>query len=301
MAHDLAIDQSQRRDVGRATPDGVQASANGLADDAAGTNGTQAALRTRLEKPAMAAVIVGHGERGGAGSNELLIRQAAAVDALGRPHNIRAFAGVLNGSPSFEDALQTAMTATVGPVLITPFFMSSGYFVETVLPRRIAEADAKHRCRVVGPFGDDPGLVPVMHKIATQHADSAGLDTSQARLLLVGHGSRSGAPASARSTRLAASRLARLDEFHCVDIAFLEEAPLVADVLTYCARPSVVMGFFSGDGLHAREDVPDAIETWGRPAVYTGPVGAASEVPELLFATIKDAAKSIAPVAGPTG
>ena len=234
------------------------------------------------------AILVGHGERGGARSNALLVRQAeAAADA-----NLHIIGGVLNGSPSFEDAVMAALEKTDEQILIYPFFMSAGYFVEVVLPRKIAELGATQRCRVLPPFGADARIVPIMDAIARSRATADGLDPVSSRLLLVGHGSRSGATASAIATRRAAAEIARLRGFHCVDVAFLEERPLVGDVLPYCGLPTIVMGFFSGDGLHAGEDVPAAIAEWGQPAVYTGPIGASDEVPAILSSALKDAAIS---------
>ncbi|MEL7049337.1 MAG: CbiX/SirB N-terminal domain-containing protein, partial [Pseudomonadota bacterium] len=158
------------------------------------------------------AVLVGHGERGGARTNALLLGLA---DTASNP-DIQVFGGVLNGSPSFEDAIHAARAASDAPVLVYPFFMSPGYFVNTVLPRRIKDIGLTDDCRILRPFGSDPSLIDVMHRHAIKSATKADLTPANSRLLLVGHGSRSGAPASAISTRQAASALAQRNAFHCV-------------------------------------------------------------------------------------
>jgi len=107
--------------------------------------------------------------------------------------------------------------------------------------------------------------------------------------VIVGHGSKSGAPASARSTRATAAVLGAQGLFAKVETAFLEEAPFAADVIAGCDRPTVVVGFFNGDGLHAAEDVPEAIAEAGGKAVYTGPLGASEGARRLIANSLKKA------------
>ncbi|MEM8743110.1 MAG: AsmA family protein, partial [Pseudomonadota bacterium] len=77
-----------------------------------------------------------------------------------------------------------------------------------------------------------------------------------------------------------------------IDTAFIEEAPFVADALKEYAGQNVVAGFFSGDGMHAGGDIPDAIRETGANAVYTGPVGLHPRVPELIVSSVMRALKS---------
>ncbi len=105
------------------------------------------------------------------------------------------------------------------------------------------------------------------------------------RLLLVGHGSELG-PASANATRAAAERIAGLGGFAEVVTAFLEEPPFLDEQLAGDALPTIVAGFFSGDGLHAGEDVPQAIRETGANAIYAGPIGGSPAIPGLIAETI---------------
>jgi sirohydrochlorin ferrochelatase len=52
------------------------------------------------------------------------------------------------------------------------------------------------------------------------------------------------------------------------------------------AAPAVVAGFFFGNGLHAGEDVPDAITETGANAVYTGAIGNTPAVAPLIAAAL---------------
>jgi len=109
------------------------------------------------------------------------------------------------------------------------------------------------------------------------------------RLLIVGHGSKLG-PASASATRKAAARAAITRRFASVTTAFLEEEPFLEDILrASAATPTVVAGFFFGDGLHAGEDVPDAIAEAGANALYTGAIGNSPAVAPLIAAALKTA------------
>ncbi len=103
--------------------------------------------------------------------------------------------------------------------------------------------------------------------------------------MVVGHGSKFG-PASARATRDAAVAIARAGVFASVSTAFLEEPPFLKTELGRLQTPTVVAGFFFGDGMHAGEDVPAAIEETGAHAVYAGPIGQSPGIPSLIASSL---------------
>jgi sirohydrochlorin ferrochelatase len=49
---------------------------------------------------------------------------------------------------------------------------------------------------------------------------------------------------------------------------------------------TVVLGFFSGDGLHAAEDVPEAISETQAHAVYAGSIGKSPDLPGLIRSSL---------------
>ncbi len=71
----------------------------------------------------------------------------------------------------------------------------------------------------------------------------------------------------------------------------MEEPPFVGDKVLADTRPTVVVGFFNGDGRHAAEDVPEAIGKFDGAIAYTGPVGAFPEVSKLIACAIAEAVK----------
>jgi sirohydrochlorin ferrochelatase len=233
-------------------------------------------------------VLAAHGERGGSRQNAALLSLADALSRSGRYRAVAA--GVLNGDPGLEQALEAARCAAAAKVLVYPVFMSDGYFVRQVLAQRIAAAGLP--ARRLAPLGLDPGLIPLMLRQALDAAQTAAFDAGAATLLVAGHGSKSRpGGASARATRQAAQHLAAVSPFADIAVAFLEEPPFLAEALAGSSCPTIVLGFFSGEGLHAIEDVPAAIDKLGARAVYTGPIGSLPEVADIIASAIEAAAE----------
>lgn len=229
-----------------------------------------------------AAVLVSHGDRGGAAPNSALRAQAEAVRALTGIAAISA--GVLKGEPTLEQALAEAIGSGPETIAVYPLFMADGYFVQKVRQRVLALGIAREP-KILAPLGLDPGLPDLIVGEALTAAEAAGYDPASSRLLIVGHGSKLG-PASATATRKAAARVALTRRFVSVTTAFLEEEPFVEDALRASTAPTVVAGFFFGDGMHAGEDVPEAIAETGANAVYTGAIGNSPAVAPLIAAAL---------------
>lgn len=227
----------------------------------------------------IAVVIAAHGDRAGKAPNRTVLAHSSALAASGAFRH--AGAGVLNGEPALETALALAAASGAAGIAVFPFFMSGGYFTGTVLPARIASAGMTAKCRLLAPLGLDPRLPGLMSDRALEAARSAGFRPGDTALLVAGHGSKLG-PASARATLRIAEAVRQRATFARVSIALLEEPPFLGGALAAAIGPLVVTGFFSGDGLHAGEDVPEAIRASGRDAVYAGPVGGLPGVAGLI-------------------
>ena len=234
----------------------------------------------------IAVILAAHGDRAGATPNATLLRHGKD---LAESHSFRLVTeGVLKGEPTLEEAVAAATSSGARRIAVYPLFMADGYFTGKILPARLAEAGAAERCTILPPLGLDRRLPVLMYAEALTAASTAGFEAANTRLLVVGHGSELG-PASANATRAAAERMAGLGHFAEVAIAFLEEPPFLDDQLKTAARLTVVTGFFSGDGLHAGEDVPQAIQDAGATAVYAGSIGASGAIPSLIAAAIAEA------------
>lgn len=227
----------------------------------------------------LAVVLAAHGDRGGTGANDALLFHRDTLVRADRYASVSA--GVLKGDLTLEAALSAADASSARHIAVYPFFMADGYFVRTRLAGRLAAAGLRLPWTLLSPLGVDPELPHLILRQSLAAAEAAGFQSAATDLLVVGHGSQIG-PASADATRAAAARIAAANTFRSVTTAFLEEPPSVAEALHAATEPVVVTGFFSGDGLHAGEDVPEAIAASGRRAVYAGPIGGDPAVAPLI-------------------
>lgn len=238
-----------------------------------------------LNETRIGVVVVGHGERGKDYSNEILLGHAKAVgEAL---PGVAVAGGVLSGLPHLEAALAKVANDGARRILVYPYFMAAGFFVGTKIPKRIADAGYGGRCTMLAPLGADPGLPSlIMRKAVAVAEDELKHPAARCRLLLAGHGSKV-SRASAEATEAVAAALRTIGGFAHVATAYLEEAPFLDDVIDAEATPTVIVGFFNGDGLHAGEDVPEAMENAKGPVAYTGAIGAMPEVAGLIANAIE--------------
>lgn len=228
----------------------------------------------------MAVVLAAHGDRGGEDANAALLAHRDVVATSQRFRSVTA--GVLKGDPPLEAALAAAAASGARHIVIYPYFMADGFFVNTRLRQRIEAAALALPWHLLPPLGLDEDLPDLMRRSAGSTAQAAHFAHAAADLLVVGHGSKLG-PASSDATRVVAAHLTRIAGFRSVHTAFLEEPPSLQTALQSAHEPIVVSGFFSGDGLHAGEDVPQAIAASRRRAVYAGPIGRDPAVADLIL------------------
>ena len=233
-------------------------------------------------------ILVAHGDRGADKSNRWLLDHRDALRARNMFASVEA--GVLNGDPAFETALSAGVDAIPDRVFIYPLCMSDGYFVRKILRERLTAANCPIRATILPPLGLHPELPDLLLEQALAATDTGEHGSGPTRLLLVGHGSKYG-PASARATEQMAAALRTAACFATVDTAFLEERPFLEDALACMAQPTIVSGFFSGAGMHAAADVPNAIAKAGTPATYAGSIGLHKGIPDLILSATAQAAE----------
>ncbi|MGE5266093.1 MAG: DUF4202 family protein [Deltaproteobacteria bacterium] len=231
----------------------------------------------------LAVILAAHGDRGGDQPNTTLLSHASALSERRIFQSVSA--GVLRGEPQLEDAVRAAVAGGARCLAIYPMFMSDGYFTSKVLPQRLDTLGVPVDVHIFRPLGSDPRLPDLMLSLALRKATENRWLPSATRLLVVGHGSKIG-PASADATRSVAAVIAQSRQFQTVETAFLEESEFLEDALKRSsAAPTVVLGFFAGDGLHSAEDVPEAISESGANAVYAGSIGKSPELQDLILST----------------
>lgn len=235
----------------------------------------------------VAVVLAAHGDRGGDAPDAILRSHANALTATGSYRLVTA--GTLRPAElALEDALHQARASGASRIAVYPMFMADGYFTGKVLPARIAAVGLAQFCTLLAPLGLDPQLPSLMMSQALACAGGAGLQPAHTRLLVVGHGSKLGR-ASLRSTERVACKLRKMRRFAWVETAYLEEAPFLNAQLRCSDLATLVLGFFSGDGMHAAEDVPGAIAEAKADAVYAGSVGREPDIANIIDAAVRAA------------
>lgn len=161
-------------------------------------------------------------------------------------------------------------------VAIVPFMMSDGYLageISSRIERALAEKGVASHIAVTEPVGTHPDIAAIAERLAVQALAGAGLDTEDATLVLVAHGS-SGRPESKACAEAHAKTLGEKRLFRGVRLATLEEEPFLDGVLAGIKGPAAVVGLFAAPGGHAVDDVRQAIANRASPDIVdAGPVG----------------------------
>ncbi len=191
--------------------------------------------------------------------------------------------GFMRGTPTIEDA---ASRITSGNVRIYPLFMSDGYYAQTAIPGRLGiegGIDARgHHVAFERPLGLNPRLPKLLAQAAAEAALSSGMQPSAATLLLVAHGS-SNSSQSADAAHAIRAGLEATSIFARTELAFLEQEPEFLPALRACRRPTIVMGLFTGCGMHAVDDVRAAIHALaGEPVILVEQLGGYAPIIEMI-------------------
>ena len=233
----------------------------------------------------MALLIAAHGERQPDAANESVQRIARALAERGVADEVAA--GFINGRPAIGEALG-ALTAR--RIIVYPLFASSGYFTRDRLVQLIDDANTlDRRIEILPPLGLDPGLPDlVIGRLAGVVREQRFAGETCAAVLLA-HGSRRN-PASREATELLAQEIAGRAAFRDVRIAFLEERPFLDEAMRSLEGPAVVMGLFSGEGLHGARDAPRLVAQLARAdVVYAGVIGNAPGIEQVIRRAVQAA------------
>jgi len=242
------------------------------------------AIEAALKDAAL--VLCAHGQDGASGIAEAY---AAALSRSGRFARVEGCC--LKGAPD--------LAATLGgldqrEIYVVPLLMADGYTYGTVLPPLIERhAPAGARVHLCPPLGRAAGLAAVATDRAVELCAGRGWAPESTTLVVAAHGTPRSAASSASATALAAA-LDRGKRFAGAQTGFLEQAPLLADILRELRpAPCVVVGFFMDMGGHAGSDIPRIIASAHRDAAYTGALGRSDEIPQLIVDLVRaEAAKS---------
>ncbi|MBV9564191.1 MAG: hypothetical protein JOY90_27665 [Bradyrhizobium sp.] len=230
----------------------------------------------------IALLLAAHGERRPGAGNENVWRIARAVSECGLVSEVGA--GFISGVPTIRDALERL---TARKVIVYPLFASSGYFTRDRLVHLLDAADdGTRKIEMLAPLGLDPGLPDVVVACAKQAAQAHDFKPETCTVILLAHGSRRD-PASRRATEHMAREVARTPAFPDVRIAFLEERPFLDEAAREISGPVIVLGLFSGEGMHGAKDAPRLTAGLGREdVVFAGVIGSAPGIDAVVARSV---------------
>lgn len=218
-----------------------------------------------MNKPTQCALVLGaHGSLAAPDSNQPLYDLADAIS--GKEIFSAVTPAFLNGDPLMTDFLQQLPK---GDVVIVPAMTSVGYYLQSVIPKRIAENPDHADFRIfISP------VVGMHQRIAslaaarierTMATDSMTADDTT--VVLVGHGTRRNAN-SCKSTYALLDQLKELRPDLKFEIAFLDQDPEAEAVAKKIGTPhTVIIPFLISRGPHTTVDIPDAFGLESGPQV----------------------------------
>lgn len=229
-----------------------------------------------------ALLIAAHGEKQPAASNESVMRIARVLCARKIVSEIAV--GFVNGVPTIKDALSRVAARKV---IVYPLFASNGYFTRDRLVQLIDEASGNTReIEMLTPLGLDPGLPELVIDHIDRAASENELAVKSLTAVLLAHGSRRN-PASREATEGIASEIARRQAFRDVAVAFLEERPNLQEAVHLIKGPAIVVGMFSGDGVHGARDAPQLVAKLARgDVIYSGVIGNVPGIEEVVSCSV---------------
>lgn len=233
----------------------------------------------------LALLIAAHGEKQPDAGNEGVQRIARALAKQGLVGEVTV--GFINGRPAIGEALGAVAARRI---IVYPLFAASGYFTRDRLVQLIDEAGTHdQRIEILPPLGLDPGLPDLVIGRLAQFAREQRFAAETCAAVLLAHGSRRN-PASREATEALAQEMAGRAVFRDVRVAFLEERPFLDEAMRSLEGPAVVMGMFSGEGLHGARDAPRLVAELGRAdIVYAGVIGNAAGIAEVIGRTVRAA------------
>lgn len=178
-----------------------------------------------------------------------------------------------------QDALRAALQGLDDPVIF-PLFMADGWFIRSLLPRRLDEVGAP-KASILTPFGLLPDAAALAVQVLEETLADAGWRAEDSVLVLAAHGSgRSPYPADA--ARAMQSAIAQRLRFRDIRLGFIEEAPELVEVAEEAGDKALCLPLFVARWGHVEDDIPAALHAAGFRGITLPPLGTDARVPALI-------------------
>ncbi len=205
-----------------------------------------------------ALVLGAHGSTAAPDSNQPLHDLAAAIAIKD------IFAAVtpafLNGLPEMADFMRLLEGKNVKKIVVVPVMTSVGYYLQNVIPKRIAENPEHPQFQLyVSPVvAMHPKIAKLILKRVEKTFSERQLEPRDTTVALIGHGTRRNANSS-KSTYDLLKQLKELRPELSYEIAFLDQDPEAEAVAqTISTRHKLIVPFLISRGPHTTVDIPQA-------------------------------------------
>jgi sirohydrochlorin ferrochelatase len=183
-------------------------------------------------------------------------------------------------------ALKARLEGLDNPVIF-PFFMADGWFIRTLLPKRLSEA-GHEGLRVLTPFGLLPETCALAIRATRDAAHEHGWAEADTTLILAAHGSGR-SPYPAEAARAIEHTIAAETAFAAIRTGFIEEEPGLADTARDAGAKALCLPLFVARWGHVIGDIPEALDKAGFTGSLLAPIGTHADVPALIAAVIREA------------
>lgn len=160
-------------------------------------------------------------------------------------------------SPHFRDLYELT---TAEEIIVVPVMTASGYYSRTILPRELSmnALPLNRHVYISEAIGEFVGMTDIITEQAMRISVEHGVNPSEARVLLIGHGTRRDPVRSGATTRRHADRLAAQGFFQDVHVGFLEQDPEVRPAFDAIPgkEPVIIVPFLIANGGHGADDIP---------------------------------------------
>ncbi|MGB7321472.1 MAG: CbiX/SirB N-terminal domain-containing protein [Albidovulum sp.] len=168
--------------------------------------------------------------------------------------------------------------------LIFPLFMADGWFIRTLLPKRLAEANGDG-LTILTPFGLLPDTLDLAARFAQASTKDAGWAERDTTLILAAHGSGR-SPYPSEAAKMTAAAIASQTKFADIRVGFIEEAPYLRDTLRDAGPRAVCLPLFVARWGHVITDIPDALDANRFTGLRLAPLGTHKDVPSMIARAI---------------
>ena len=259
---------------------------------------------TKTQQAAL--LLIGHGSSRYPEAVRPVLDLAAALRATGNFGDVAT--AFIKNAPTPEHVFPSLQAEAI---VVVPVFAGKGWYTDVYIPQKLGlTGPVTHReGRTIvqtPPVGSHQRMPGVLAARAHAVASSAGLNPKEVSLLLIAHGSSrtggSGETPAGETPRAIAQEIRSLDDFHDVQLVFIEQEPRITQWPNLVAKGDViVLQLLVAQGAHAAEDIAPLfgltpgqcgpINCEGRAVRLAPGLGAEPELADIIIDMAKEALK----------